>query len=367
MLWLIPLLAFPVILALVLGAFGVSPILMLEIVSLVFLIWLNCSVVVNFARSLRIGYVTALFFVPFFVTLPELITSTVLAQHGFGLASFMNAIYSVVMDLCFTFALFTIAYYRVCRKILLMECPRITFPRAYLAILALPPAVTLCMFIDFTKLGIAIPPQLSDPVDPIVLLLLYVLIIAAPSIYYLIKQKEEVEEIIIEAEEKTTFASAWSQVIVFVISLITLFFLSYQFGERMDLVCSVLGQKAGGILAAYLTSIPDAMYALAAFSPKLDEVKESLVELWGSATHDMTRNIGFPALLYAYHINILGVTGGPVIGNLPTILAMWIAVLAWAIVHTVAGRKIRGLIATTKTATILLAVFAVCTVIGLLL
>jgi len=366
MLWLVPLIAFPIALAFALYLSGVSLVLVGELIALVFLIWLNCSVIVEFARSLKIGYVTALFFVPFFVTLPELITSTVLAQYGYGLASFMNAAFSVVMDLCFTFAIFTLAYYRTCRNVLYIQCPRITFPKAYAAVALLPPVVTLCMFVDFTKMKLCTVPALADPVDPIILFLMYVLLLVIPSAYYLAVHSREVEEIIIEEEKKTTFISAYRQVVVFIISLISLFFLSYQFAERMDIVCTLLGQKAGGILAAYLTSIPDAMFALAAFSPNLGEVKESLVELWGSSVHDMTRNIAFPALLYAYKINIMGLTGGAVIGNLPTLLAMWLAVTGWTVTHLVEGKG-REIVATTRTATILLTIFALCTIIGLVL
>jgi len=366
MFWIVAVIAVPILLATLLSIGKVPPITLAEVVALTFLIWMNCSVIVNYARKLRVGYVTSLFLVPFFVTLPEVVTSTVLAGNGLGLAGFINAIFSVVMDLCFTFALFTVAYYRVCRKVLLEQCPRIELPRAYLAIVTLPPLVTACMYVDWTRMRIVNPPALNDPLDPILLLVAYCLILAVPCVLYLLKHRHEIVETVITAEQEVGFVASWYDAVILVLSLVSLFFLSYQFAERMDIVCTVLGQKAGGILSAYLTSIPDAMYSLAAFSPRLDEVKESLVELWGSATHDMTRNIGFPALLYAYHITILGVTGGPVIGNPPTILAMWIAVLTWALTHAIAGKREHKLVATTKTATILLTVFAVCTAIGLL-
>lgn len=353
---------FPV-LTLVFALASVSPILLGELLALVFLIWLNCSVVVSFARSLRIGYVASLLFVPFFVTMPELITSTVLAQYGYGLASFMNAIYSVVMDLCFTFALFTIAYYKTCRNILLIQCPRIELPPAYAVIALMPIVVTACMFTDFPDLKIRTVPALTDLADAIVLLALYTFIVVAPSIYYLAVHRREVVEIIEESEKRITFVPAYRQVVLFIISLISLFFLSYQFAERMDIVCTVLGQKVGGIIAAYLTSIPDAMYALAAFSPRLEEVKESLVELWGSSIHDLTRNIAVPVLLYAAGLNLMGLTGGPVEADIATLAAMWIATLGWTITHLAEGRG--TVVATSRTAGILLTLFALCTIIGI--
>ena len=367
----LPLVVVSIAIFLYMAASGVPLFLACEILVLAFLLWLNNSVIVSFARQLRIGYATALFFVPFFVTLPELVTCVVLAQHGFGLASFMNAVYSVVMDLCFTYALFVLMYYRVCRKWLMYtQCEPVVLPNAYMVIGLLPPLVLVCMVFDFDRLAIEPRLVMDDLVDGLVLLMTYIFALVVPVVYMLATQRSKLKTALPQHE---TFAPTARKIFLFIVSLLSLLFLSQQFAERMDIVCSLLGEKAGGVLAAYLTSIPDAMYALAAFSPRVEEVKESLVELWSSSFHDLTRNISVPVLLYATGTTLFGLAGGPLEANLATVLAMFIAVYAWLIGHRinapalVSPRKARLLVATPRTSVVLLTAFAVCTAIGLLM
>jgi len=367
----LPLLAVPIAIFLYMVASGVPFYLALEIIVIAFLLWLNNSVVVSFARRLRIGYVTALLFVPFFVTLPELVTCIVLAQHGYGLASFMNAVFSVVMDLCFTYALFVLMYYYVSRKVLLYTQPQIiTLPNAYMVIGLLPPLVLTCMIFDFDKLAIESKLVMDDLWDGVILLSTYIFALVLPVAYMLATRRGQIKIVLPQYE---SYVPAWRDITIFIISLFSLMFLSYEFAERMDIVCSLLGQKVGGVLAAYLTSIPDAMYALAAFSPRVEEVKESLIELWSSSFHDLTRNISVPVLLYATGANLFGLVGGPLEANLATILAMFIAIYAWLIGHRInappfaSPRRTSLLVATPRTSAVLLAAFATCTAIGLLM
>ena len=226
----------------------------LELISVCSALYFITAALCDLIDKLGSGRLFSWIIVPTLTTLPETITSVVLALGGYVLASIYNLLYSAVFDMCIMLTYF------YCRKL----------PRYALYVILTSPLLFLLLcnanIIIEGYVGLGLWTGLAALAA--LLLLTGVPVIEKPTTRIKIR---DVRELIVN-------------LVLVMFNLAALVATCLELSARVEALCAALGQNVGGLLAAYLTSIPDALYSAVA-TEKLS-VDEGLAELSACICHD---------------------------------------------------------------------------------
>ena len=258
--------------------------------------------------------------VPTLTTLPETITSVILAIDGFDLAALYNLVYSAVFDVC----------------IMLLYFASKTLPRyPFVAML-----IGITTFVTAALAGYELYGCFClDYAAGVVLLIMLLVLTVLPGIESL--------------EIKIGGRKLGVNLILVMFNLAALVLVSYELSLRVEAFAVKLGEDIAGVLAAYLTSIPDALYAAVA-SEKLSP-EEGLAELAACVIHDFCETPAVMAMAKTITV------GAPVTVDLNVFVPTAIVIAALLVVMLLPPRfRIDG-----KKTLILLSLFAVATIFGI--
>jgi Ca2+/Na+ antiporter len=293
---------------------------LLQLISTIAALYFITTALCDLTSKLGTGKLFSWVIVPTLTTLPETITSVVLALDGFDLAALYNLAYSAVFDVC----------------IMLL----------YFAYRRLPAYPVMAMLLGLGVFGLVVSYGYIahgycciDYVGAVILIIALLILTGLPAL--------EPIRITISRRELGV------NLVLTLFNLAALVMVSYELSLRVEAFAVKLGEEIAGVLAAYITSIPDALYAAVA-SEKLS-VEEGLAELAACVIHDFCET---PAIMaYAKTIEL----GQPVPVDMTLLVPVTIVVTGLLTVMLVKPR----LMVDAKKILILLALFAVATLYGI--
>lgn len=268
-------------------ALGFNTLSLLYFISTLCALWSLSTALQNAVEELGAGRLFSFFIVPWLTTFPETMTTVLLVRAGYPVAGLLNGVYSAVFDLFLVLPLLTLG----------QRVPLGIFMPLSLVIVLVPFA---WLFADL---------RLSTWWEGALLVALCIVLTLLPALREGIEKKE------------LTPSQLASLLITAIASAVALVFTTMQYVSYIEALCAQLGQEIGGLLSAYLTSLPDAVYALVLREE--GAVEEAIGELWACVIHDYTENFGFAPLF-----------GGVVTASLTDVVVAITVLLAFIIVVT---------------------------------
>ena len=266
-----------------------------------FTLYILSQSLVSQVYSLGYGRVFTFIVIPWVTTGPETISAILMLLKGYPVACLFNCVYSAVFDLFLVtplIALSIIVKHRV--PIQLDSKPWITL---------------LIVAFIFAIFGLDL--KISTIVEGSILTAL-VSVTVLPLIWYGLNEHFRRSE-----EVRTP-----SQTIVYIVTLfVTLYAFgvtAYRFGELASNLANFIPQEWAGLWVAYLTSLPDALYA---WFVSVEEIEDAIGELWSCVIHDYTEGIGLPVIAS----KLAGVTYVLVFSLSQYAVAIAVPVLAFAV------------------------------------
>lgn len=251
------------------------------------------------------GYTFSLY--PWITTLPETITTVMLALSGYYVAALYNSVFSAVFDLAVGLGIVALLYGPV------------EFRIVDLVGIAAASALVFCI----------------TDIDGIITfgegLMLYAVLFFAIAYsiarYGLLKRRATHEDIF-----KT------------VVGLVLLAMLGFWYYMNVEALIPYLGEKLGGIVSAVLTSLPDVVVA-AVYGLMESEAQAELV---GAIMHDFVENVPTAAI-------VVGLFGGYIVDSNPMLTIAAAAVTASTLVFVASYRRV-----TKFEGIVLLLLFLIC-------
>jgi len=265
---------------------GFNMLTLLYFVSTLCAMWSLSSALQNAVEQLGAGRLFSFFIVPWLTTFPETLTTIMLVRAGYPIAGLFNGVFSAVFDL-------------------FLVLPLLTLGQRVVLGLFMPLGLGLVL-IPFTVLFLDL--KLSAWWEGAILVAVCVVLTLLPALKGGFEKRE------LSAPQLV------SLILTIVASVIALVFTTLQYVSYVESMCAQLGEEIGGILSAYLTSLPDAVYALVLREE--GEVEEAIGELWACVVHDFTENFGFAPLFGG----VVTTTMTDIVLSIAVILAFVIAV-----------------------------------------
>lgn len=240
---------------------------LIQLISIVSALYFVTAALCDSIEQIGAGRLFSWLIVPTISTLPETITSVILALDGYVIASIYNLIYSAIFDLCIMLTYF------YCRKL----------PRYALYVIFLSPLLfyVLC--------------NVNYLVDGYVGLGMWTGL-AALAALLLMTGLPGIEKPVLKLETRDVRTIIANTFLV-LFNLVALVSISMDLTTRIEAICAKLGQDIGGLLAAYLTSLPDALYG--AVATEKMSVNEGLAEIAACICHDFLEVPAVAAIVMA--------------------------------------------------------------------
>ena len=254
-----------------------------EFYSTLVALWLLSSSTASFAYRLGMGRFFSWFLIAWITTAPETISCIVYATRGLPTTTLFNAVYSAVFDLYLVIPLFAI-YWRLGKSEPLIVN---TYPFTWFIVTAL--LLTLCV-LDLPSNLLRLDWCIDGVFEGLMLTIACIVITSMPLAYYV---KVRGEKLIRKPKEKSP-GEVVTDLLSLMSSLLALGFTSWQFAERVSILATFLPQNVVGVLSAYLTSLPDAIYASTII---YEDPEDSIGEVWSCVIHDFTESLGLPIVI----------------------------------------------------------------------
>ena len=158
-----------------------------------------------------------------------------------------------------------------------------------------------------------------------------------PLTYYV---KVRGEKLIKKPKEKSP-GEVVTDLLSLMSSLLALGFTSWQFAERVSILAAFLPQNVVGVLSAYLTSLPDAIYASTIIH---EDHEDSIGEVWSCVIHDYTESLGLPVAIPKI---LFGTTVAIAIAPTELAIALITLILFTAMIHATKGTLNKTFVATS--------------------
>jgi len=252
--------------------------LSLQFIVSLFALWSLSYSVETSAEALGSTRFVTVFLVPFLTTLPELISTVYLVMSNHPVAGLLTFVGSAVFDLFLVLPILARGDY-LDRTIVLL-----------LLFCMLPLPVTMLVLIDMkwhivTQLLLNAGITLRSKPLGLVLTLLGVVVTLLVAVWGTHK--------LFNPEYRG--AQLLATIITFVSAVIAFTYTCMEYSSMITALCSYIPGNIAGILNAYLTSLPDAIYAAAAAQE--GHTDEGIGELWSCVVHDYTVVPGIALLL----------------------------------------------------------------------
>lgn len=261
--------------------------LVLEFFTLLFALWSLAYGIQSSCEQLGVTRFVTIFMIPWLTTLPETVSTVMLALRGFSLAGALTFAGSAFFDL---FLAFTILGYRheVTRAMILVK------------IASLP--LILALLFNYRN-GVFTVSGMWLGLLLIALCVVFTLIPALGEKFF---------------APRLTRAQLLATIITLISSIIAFTYMCISYAQIVESFCHLIPESWAGVLNAYMTSLPDAIYAGAV--REAGRVDEAIGELWSCVIHDYTETPGF-ALLFGSSI-ILDVMDYVVVATVPIIFTI---------------------------------------------
>jgi len=265
-----------------------------QFITLVFALWALSYSIQSTTEQLGTTRFVNIFLIPWLTTLPETISAIQLARAGYPLAGALTFAGSAVFDLGLVLVILGFRH-------------QLTKSLAIAKVVALP---LILAFIFSKQNGIFVVHGTWLGVV-LIAICIGVTLWASLGEGFFKPQLSRVELV--------------ATVITWIASIISFTYMCFTYASFLESMCELLPQSWVGIANAYLTSLPDAIYA--GVLREKGEVDEAIGELWSCVIHDYTEVPGF-ALLFGGTLQLtlpelIYVATVPFIFMLPLWLSKW--------------------------------------------